>query len=233
MQKSRKSFPLRALILAGGYGQRLWPLTKNTPKPMLEILGKPCLEWVIEHLERYGIKETIIYTHYKAKIITDYFKNRVSYNFTPELSGTCQTIYRLREWLTAKSDSFLVVNGDTISNIDLNFLIKEHKKNKAQITAFYKSNTANINNARNYCGSMIIHKSALTAIKKHYNIETLFEKRNLSHPYPLPSIYLVNDVNWYYFDIGKDITSRNDFVEFLNNEIRRYELLKPWFKNIK
>ena len=66
----------QAVILAGGMGKRLMPLTKNIPKPMVKINNKPFLKYLIEYLQKQNIKKIIILTGYKSKIIENYFKNK-------------------------------------------------------------------------------------------------------------------------------------------------------------
>ena len=85
---------MKAVILAGGFGKRLKPLTDNRPKPMIEILDKPILEWQIKHLAKNNIKEIIICVGYLKEQIIDYissgnkFDVHVAYTVEDEPLGT-------------------------------------------------------------------------------------------------------------------------------------------------
>ena len=217
---------MRALILAGGYGTRLWPLTKDIPKPMLRVAGKCCLEWIIEHLNLYGINDIIIYTHYKAQIIKNYFKDKVKYDYTPELTGTAQTVYRNRKWLLEKENDFLIVNGDTITNCDISELIKEHQQKRQQVTAFYEriwETGAYIK----YAGTMIVNKKGVKYFKECNMIEEIFESRNMGIPRPCPSVLRVANKDWVYFDIGSP-NKLDEFEEYIKKQKNNFKLLKQW-----
>lgn len=123
---------MKAVILAGGLGSRLGDLTKDTPKPLLEVAGKPILEHIVSRLEEAGIKEIIVNIHYLPEMIREYLKNRVLYFYTPTLLGHEGTIKALENWLT---EDFFVINGDTISNADFKLMIETHKKQKGTILA--------------------------------------------------------------------------------------------------
>ena len=85
---------MKAIILAGGLGTRLRPLTYDTPKPLLPIKDKPLIEWTILNLKKHGITDIILSIGYKAEMIKDYFKSgeefgvNISYNVEEELLGT-------------------------------------------------------------------------------------------------------------------------------------------------
>ena len=85
---------MKAFILAAGKGKRLKPITNNIPKPLIEIKGKPLLEWSLIKLRRAGIKEIVINLHYLGDQIVDYFGNgkkldlKINYSFEKRLLGT-------------------------------------------------------------------------------------------------------------------------------------------------
>src|SRR3989344_900785 len=122
---------MKALILAGGRGERMGKITENLPKPMLKIGGLPILERQINLLKRYGFKEVIILTHYLSKIIERHFKNRVSYFQEKVPLGTVGGIKELEDKL--KKD-FIVLYGDKMLDIDINKLAKFHKNKKSACT---------------------------------------------------------------------------------------------------
>ncbi|MFH1664005.1 MAG: sugar phosphate nucleotidyltransferase [archaeon] len=126
-----------AFILAGGKGTRLKPLTDKTPKPMIEVKGKPILEYVIQLLAKYEIKNAVIALGYKGEQIKDYFGNgekfglNIEYVTEKEPMGTGGPLKLAKNLLT---DEFLMFNGDNLTNINLNDMYDFHKKNNAFAT---------------------------------------------------------------------------------------------------
>ena len=121
---------MKAIILAGGRGKRLKPVTDYVPKPLVPIKNIPIIEWQIRYLKKFGIREVIICTGYKADMIESYLgmkklgmKIKFSIEKTP--LGTGGAIKKAGKWINDKS--FFVINGDTITNIDLDKLAS--KKN--------------------------------------------------------------------------------------------------------
>jgi mannose-1-phosphate guanylyltransferase len=133
---------MKAVILAGGIGERLRPLTNEKPKVLLPVHGKPIVEHLIILLKKYGIKDIILAVSYKAEMIKEYFGNgeklgvNISYFVEEERLGTAGCL----NYLKAELDkTFLMVNGDELINFDLNKLILFHKKHKKQATiALYR-----------------------------------------------------------------------------------------------
>jgi len=119
---------LKAIILAGGRGKRLKPITDYVPKPLVPIMNIPIIEWQIKYLKKYGVNEVIICTGYKSKMIENYLsvKNTgVKIKFSIEKSplGTGGAIKKAGKMINDKS--FFVINGDVITNIDLRKLSKK------------------------------------------------------------------------------------------------------------
>jgi len=119
---------LKAIILAGGRGKRLRPITDYVPKPLVPIKNIPIIEWQIKYLKKYGVNEVIICTGYKTKMIENYLgiKNMgVKIKFSIEKSplGTGGAIKKAGKMINDKS--FFVINGDVITNIDLRKLVKK------------------------------------------------------------------------------------------------------------
>ena len=119
---------MKAIILAGGRGKRLRPITDYVPKSLVSIKNIPIIEWQIKYLKKYGIDEVIICTGYKTKMIENYLdiKNTgVKIKFSIEKSplGTGGAIKKAGKMINDKS--FFVINGDVITNIDLKKLVKK------------------------------------------------------------------------------------------------------------
>lgn len=116
---------MKAIILSGGRGKRLKPITDYVPKPLVPINNVPILEWQIKYLKKFGIKEVILSTGYKYDQIENFVKNKnlgVKITFSIEKSplGTGGAIKKAGKLIHDKS--FFVINGDTITNIDLHKL---------------------------------------------------------------------------------------------------------------
>jgi len=119
---------LKAIILAGGRGKRLRPITDYVPKSLVPIKNIPIIEWQIKYLKKYGVNEVIICTGYKTKMIENYLgvKNTgIKIKFSVEKSplGTGGAIKKAGKMINDKS--FFVINGDVITNIDLKKLAKK------------------------------------------------------------------------------------------------------------
>ncbi|MGC8662714.1 MAG: nucleotidyltransferase family protein [Candidatus Micrarchaeia archaeon] len=128
-----------AIILAGGKGTRLRPLTFDVPKPLIKINGKPLIEYVIEELERNGIKNIYLSLGYKSSKIVDYFKKRHKFGANIEFVvegkplGTGGAIKYAMSKLQNYS-KVVVVNADTIYRIDLARMLDVHNEKNALVT---------------------------------------------------------------------------------------------------
>jgi NDP-sugar pyrophosphorylase family protein len=128
---------MKALILAGGEGVRLRPLTYSIPKPLLPIKEKPILEIIIERLASFGIKEIILATGYKSYMIEAYFVDgsrhgvKIDYIVEKKRMGTAASLKSLNGLII---DPILVLNGDVITDLDFNVLYEFHKSSGSELT---------------------------------------------------------------------------------------------------
>ena len=126
------------LIMAGGFGKRLRPLTKDIPKPMLEISGIPLLEITINYLNKLGLKNIFISTYYLPDKIKNYFGNgsnhnaKITYLDEAEPSGTAGCLSLLPDEI--KYHSLIVVNGDILTRLNFIELLELHNDTKSEIT---------------------------------------------------------------------------------------------------
>jgi len=117
---------MKALILAGGLGKRLKPITDYVPKPLIPINNIPIIEWQIRYLKKFGIKDFVFCTGYKTEQIENYLKTKNNFGckikFSKEDSplGTGGALKKAGRFV--KEKSFFVMNGDVITNINLNKL---------------------------------------------------------------------------------------------------------------
>jgi len=129
--------PKKALILAGGKGTRLKPITNEIPKQLMPIHGKTILEHVLDLFKKHGIKDIILSIGYKGDNIKEYFGNGKKFNVnivyveedTP--LGTAGPIRLAKDLL---NDTFIVCNADELKDIDLFDMYLSHKENKATAT---------------------------------------------------------------------------------------------------
>jgi mannose-1-phosphate guanylyltransferase/phosphomannomutase len=128
---------MKAVIMAGGKGTRLRPLTANTPKPMVPLLNRPCMEYTIDLLKRHGITQIAVTLQYMPEIIKNYFGDGsrfgVSITYFEETTplGTAGSVKNCSEFL---DEPFLVISGDTLTDIDLSKAIQFHQENRALAT---------------------------------------------------------------------------------------------------
>lgn len=130
---------MQAVIMAGGYGTRLIELTHDIiPKPMIEICGKPLLQWQIENLKASGFDDIIIIIGHHGDIIKKYFGDNVRYYEEKEPLGTAGALPKIKEIL---DDKFLLIYGDLFFDIDFERMIKFHNDHWASGTLLVHPNS--------------------------------------------------------------------------------------------
>jgi len=130
---------MKALILAAGYGKRLEPLTKAVPKPMVPVANKPVMQYNIELLRKYGIKDITANVHYFPEQVENYFGDgsafgvNLKYSFEEELLGTAGGVRRMSQ-LAGIDDTFAVISSDILTDVNIGRMLTYHKKKKAVAT---------------------------------------------------------------------------------------------------
>jgi dTDP-glucose pyrophosphorylase/CBS domain-containing protein len=131
-----RELALSAVVMAGGFGTRLLPLTENIPKPMLPVGGRPLLELTIAQLRRAGIKNVNVTTHYLPETISDYFGTgemfgvRLNYLQEEHPLGTAGGIKLLKQF----DDTMLVINGDVLTGAPFDAMLDYHRAYHADLT---------------------------------------------------------------------------------------------------
>ena len=117
--------PMKAVILAGGYGKRLRPLTDTIPKPLVEVAGKPIVDWQVRWLKAHGVTSYIMLVGYLKDKVIDYFDSKkdklgidIAYSEEKTQLGTGGAL-KNAEHLLKDDEQFLMVNGDNITNIEV------------------------------------------------------------------------------------------------------------------
>jgi len=133
---------MKAIVMAGGEGTRLRPLTSNQPKPMVPIVGKPCMEHILELLHAQGIEEATITLAFMPQVVRTYFGDgealgmSIDYSVEEEPLGTAGSV---KMAVRDTEEPFLVISGDALCDVDLNALVKYHKEHNAAVTIGLKS----------------------------------------------------------------------------------------------
>ncbi len=128
-----------AILLVGGFGTRLMPLTKNTPKPMLTVAGLPVTEHQIAMAKAAGITEIVLATSYLSEIFTPYFGDgsqwgiSIKYAVEKEPLGTGGAIRNAAQLLSS-NESIVILNGDVLSSHNLAEQIRQHEEHDADVT---------------------------------------------------------------------------------------------------
>ncbi len=128
--------------MAGGEGTRLRPLTSNQPKPMVPIVGKPCMEHILELLKQHGLEDVIVTVAFMPQAIRSYFGNgdslgvQIEYSVEESPLGTAGSVRLASDRL---EETFLVISGDALCDVDLTDLICFHREKGAAVTIGLKS----------------------------------------------------------------------------------------------
>ncbi len=128
---------MKAVILVGGEGTRLRPLTVNAPKPMIPVLNRPFLEHVLDYLRRYGINDVILSMGYRSEVITNHFGDgrdfgvNLLYVHEETPLGTAGAVKNAEQHLDG---TCFVFNGDILTSLDLGAMLEFHRQKKSMVT---------------------------------------------------------------------------------------------------
>jgi dTDP-glucose pyrophosphorylase len=218
----QKEHPYKVVLMVGGLGRRLSPLTDNLPKPLLNVGNKPLLETIIDNFSKYGLKNFILSVNYKSEMIEDYFGDgskfgvNIKYAHENKRMGTAGALSLMKEELTA---TFFVMNGDLLTNINFDHMIRYHIECQSVATMGIKQydfqvpyGVVNVNEQRivsieekpshNFfvnAGIYILDKSVLNEIPydTFYDMPTLF--KTLIANNNMAVSFLIRE---YWLDVG-------------------------------
>ncbi len=128
---------MKAVVMAGGEGTRLRPLTSNQPKPMLPVCNRPMMEYILELLLRHGFTDVVATLQFLPTVIRNYFGDgselglSIEYLIEEKPLGTAGGVKNAQEHL---EDTFLVISGDALTDIDLTDLVNFHREKQAMVT---------------------------------------------------------------------------------------------------
>jgi mannose-1-phosphate guanylyltransferase len=144
---------MKAMILAAGQGTRVQPLTYDLPKPMIPILGKPVMEYLVEHLAKYGVDEIMVNVSYLHQKIEEYFGEgqrfgvQIGYSFEgymqdgkviPQPLGSAGGLKKIQEFGGFFDDTTIVLCGDALVDLDLKSALFEHRQKGALASVITK-----------------------------------------------------------------------------------------------
>lgn len=145
---------MKAMILAAGKGTRVQPLTYDLPKPMIPILGKPVMAYIVEHLAQYGVRDIMVNVSYLHERIEDYFGEghqfgvRIGYSFegyvddegevVPQALGSAGGMKKIQEFGKFFDETTIVVCGDALIDLDIHAALAEHRSKGALASVITK-----------------------------------------------------------------------------------------------
>lgn len=135
-----------AMILAAGFGTRLWPLTEDRTKPAIPLLNRPIITYVVEYLAAHGIRQIIVNLHHQPDSIRRALKDgsefgvNIHYSYEEQILGTAGALDRVRHLLSG--GDFVVINGKIITKIDLHSVVDFHRSRGALATLVLRPNRA-------------------------------------------------------------------------------------------
>ena len=186
---------MKAVILAGGFGTRLKDISKDIPKPMVSVVGKPFLEHQIRFLKENGIKDIILTVHHKSEVIKSYFGTghrwgiNLIYADEERPLGTAGAIKNTEKYI---DDTFLVFNGDSYSEIDLKEILEFHRNKRGMATIAVKK----IDDVSNF-GSLTMNSDKIIEFE---------EKKETGEGNINCGVYLFEPKIFDYIESGKKVS---------------------------
>ena len=183
-----------AIILCGGKGVRLRPITNDIPKPLVKINNKPILHYVVEHLKQFDIRNIKIASGYKSSVLKKYFsENRYNVSIKIHNSGDVDIIKRIQDILETFQKDVIVLYGDAILNIDINDVIYHQRKSSKEITM------------------------TVWPLKLDYGLVEIAENETVESFAENPTLYKCINIGYFYINIHyiDFIFNHNSFESFL------------------
>lgn len=191
-----------ALILCGGKGERLRPLTESIPKPLVHIKGRPILSYLLDHIRRFAINDIVIAAGFQAEKIHAFFRDNYR-DLAVKIvdSGDVDIIERIKACAPHLRGDFMLFYGDTLADVDLDKLQEYHFAENAQATI------------------------TLYPLKSQFGLATLDAAGNVTRFEEKPTLdRWINIGNFYYTSEAlawmRDFSSYAAFLEFLGREKR-------------
>lgn len=193
-----------ALILCGGKGERLRPLTESIPKPLVELNGRPILSYLLDHIQKFGITEIVIAAGYKAEKIHDFFKHQhLNLNVKIVDSGDVDIIKRIQACSPYLHGEFIMFYGDTLADVNLDTLQQFHHNHSSPATI------------------------TLWPLKSQFGLAELDNKGFVSSFREKPTLDQWINIGHFYFDQEnlKSMEIYSSFVDYLEYVTREKKLM--------
>ena len=191
-----------ALILCGGKGERLRPLTESIPKPLVHVKGRPILSYLLDHIQKFGVTDIVIAAGFKAEKIRDFFNDHHrGLRVVIVDSGDVDIIERVKACAPHLRDDFILFYGDTLADVDLAKLQEFHYARGAQATI------------------------TLYPLKSQFGLATLDDYADVTRFEEKPTLDRWINIGNFYFQKQalswmQDFSSYVAFLEFLGSEKR-------------
>lgn len=209
---------MQAVIMAGGYGTRLRPLTNVIPKPMVPIIDQPLIEYIVQHLKKYGFDDIIITLGYKPQEIISYLGDgsrygvKIRYNVENTPLGTAGSVKAVSDML---NKTFLVISGDSFTNINLYDVAKFHGSHTKGITMVVKE----LDDVKGF---------GVVKFDEDGDISSFVEKPEKSNgKFVNTGMYMIEKKLLQNIPNGKFDFSR-DFFPFVLDEMKAYVMKEYW-----
>lgn len=203
---------MEAIVLVGGLGTRLRPLTETVPKPMVDVAGRPFLEYVLDTLVDEGVSRVCLAVGYKAEVVEKHFGSvyrgiPLIYSHEETPLGTGGAIIRALD--IVQGESILIVNGDTLFRVNLNDMLEKHEDRHANLTIAVK----HMNNFTRY-GNVILNDRGLVS-----NFE---EKKPKTDGFINGGFYILNRKCILEIPLPERFSFETDFMERYCTELEIY-----------
>lgn len=194
---------IKALLLCGGKGERLRPMTEKIPKPLVKIRERPILDYMLQHFQAQGIDKFVIAAGYKSEVIKTYVEKNLKHLEVEVIdNGDVSIIERIKRGMQLIKGDFILAYGDTLADVDIQELRKFHYSNPEQLTI---------------TSYQLRIPFGLMRTSKIGEVLSFREK---------PLLEEVMNIGYYYFSKNhfESILEHNDLVEYLQDKIRKNEL---------
>lgn len=209
---------MQAVIMAGGYGTRLRPLTNVIPKPMVPIIDQPLIEYIVQHLKKYDFDDIIITLGYRPQDIISYLGDgsrygvKIRYNVENTPLGTAGSVKAVSDML---NKTFLVISGDSFTNINLYDVAKFHGSHPKGITMVVKE----LEDVKGF---------GVVKFDEEGDISSFVEKPEKSNgKFVNTGMYMIEKKLLQNIPKGKYDFSR-DFFPFVLDEMKAYVMKEYW-----
>tara|TARA_A100001011_G_scaffold16199_2_gene16820 strand:- start:16971 stop:18011 length:1041 start_codon:yes stop_codon:yes gene_type:complete len=214
----KKLISSNLLIMAGGEGRRLLPRTKEIPKPLLKVKGKPIIEHIIESAKKNGVNDIIVSLNYLGKKIEDYLKDgkkfgvNITYLKESKKLGTAGCLSLIEK---LPEEPLLVVNGDLITNVDLNQILNFHLDSKSAATMGVR-----MHESQNPFGVVKLSGTDIVG----------FEEKPIYTSYVNAGIYVINPdcIKYLPFSEPYDMPNFFDLISSKNKKTSAFMIHESW-----